>query len=726
MQPIRDDYTALRSLKLQYVEGEALFTLLQKQLEEQNTAFDNACKIAVQAAEKQDKINAEYIKAQPLITEAAQLEKQLANDSKSYKEQTEEIKRLANERSKNLETISNCKKELAALAKECDEKNAWFEAYAAYSEAIPMIPSIVANIKFIDNEKISVRLKKETLAQALNLSKNTEKQLATARLSEEALKQTMSSEIALLRKRLVEGEPCPVCGSKHHEIVEIATNLLEEKQLEKAKEDNRLLIEHLEKSLSNSKIEIETLHAAIAQHNNTISQYQKANLDYLAGIDNAGELLENKDATKILKELADNWSKYKERLVAIGNESALCKNKQSHHQTRLEEIEKELHTKNEKNNHLKEEIEKCQERIKLILGQWNSVNEAQQYYNQSIAEANKTFATATEQKGRTDIERNRLKGQITEKEKQQADAAAKIEHLTQKVTEYLLAREDNLEITTLAELLSTDHAVINTMRTSIDTLEKAVTTATATLLERRQNLTAHNEATNRPSENEDVNYIHSEVSALEKASQEINENIIHINAQLLKDEKSRLEFSQYSEEYEEKRLQMTHWNTLCNMFGSSNGSVLMKLAQGYTLDILLEVANVHLSEMTKRYKLARIADDNLGIKVIDLDMMSECRSAHTLSGGETFIVSLALSLALSSLSSSNMSIESLFIDEGFGALDKETLQTALMVLEKLQSRGRKIGVISHLTEMLEQIPVKINVKKISPGKSKIEITENYK
>jgi exonuclease SbcC len=128
--------------------------------------------------------------------------------------------------------------------------------------------------------------------------------------------------------------------------------------------------------------------------------------------------------------------------------------------------------------------------------------------------------------------------------------------------------------------------------------------------------------------------------------------------------------------------------------------------------------------MTGRYKLARIADDSLSIKVVDLDMMSESRSAHTLSGGETFIVSLALSLALSSLSSNQMSIESLFIDEGFGALDKETLQTALALLETLQSRGRKIGVISHLSEMLEQIPVKINVKKVSPGKSRIEIKEN--
>ena len=152
----------------------------------------------------------------------------------------------------------------------------------------------------------------------------------------------------------------------------------------------------------------------------------------------------------------------------------------------------------------------------------------------------------------------------------------------------------------------------------------------------------------------------------------------------------------------------------------------MKAAQEYTLDILLNVANIHLAEMTKRYKLARICDGSLGIKVIDLDMMAESRSAHSLSGGETFIVSLALSLALSSLSSNRMRIESLFIDEGFGALDKETLQTAVMMLEKLQLSGRKIGVISHLPEMLEQIPVKVNVVRLSPGRSKIEINDNRK
>ena len=133
---------------------------------------------------------------------------------------------------------------------------------------------------------------------------------------------------------------------------------------------------------------------------------------------------------------------------------------------------------------------------------------------------------------------------------------------------------------------------------------------------------------------------------------------------------------------------------------------------------------MHLKEITGRYELARMSDDSLGIKVVDLDMLSEARSVHSLSGGETFIVSLSLSLALSSISSNKMSIESLFIDEGFGALDSTTLKTVMSALERLQSQGRTIGVISHYEEMLEQIPVKVCVIKQNSGRSRIEIKEN--
>jgi exonuclease SbcC len=107
--------------------------------------------------------------------------------------------------------------------------------------------------------------------------------------------------------------------------------------------------------------------------------------------------------------------------------------------------------------------------------------------------------------------------------------------------------------------------------------------------------------------------------------------------------------------------------------------------------------------------------------VVDQDMGDELRSVHSLSGGESFLVSLALALGLASLSSNRVRVESLFIDEGFGSLDPETLSVALDALDGLQAMGRKVGVISHVQEMTERIATRILVQRMSGGKSQVVI-----
>ena len=147
---------------------------------------------------------------------------------------------------------------------------------------------------------------------------------------------------------------------------------------------------------------------------------------------------------------------------------------------------------------------------------------------------------------------------------------------------------------------------------------------------------------------------------------------------------------------------------------------ISSIAQGYTLDVLLGYANKHLEELSKRYKLEKIPN-TLALQVIDNDMLGEVRTVHSLSGGESFLISLSLALGLSSLSSNRMKIESLFIDEGFGSLDIETLGIAMDALESLQTQGRKIGVISHVEEMKERISTQIQVTKSANGKSVIKV-----
>jgi exonuclease SbcC len=166
------------------------------------------------------------------------------------------------------------------------------------------------------------------------------------------------------------------------------------------------------------------------------------------------------------------------------------------------------------------------------------------------------------------------------------------------------------------------------------------------------------------------------------------------------------------------------WARMNELIGSADGKKFRNYAQQFTLDVLLGYANAHLDQLARRYQLERIANTanpSLGLMVRDQDMGGELRSVHSLSGGESFLVSLALALGLASLSSNRVRVESLFIDEGFGSLDSETLRVAMDALDGLQSMGRKVGVISHVQEMTERISTRILVQPAAGGKSTVSV-----
>ena len=193
-----------------------------------------------------------------------------------------------------------------------------------------------------------------------------------------------------------------------------------------------------------------------------------------------------------------------------------------------------------------------------------------------------------------------------------------------------------------------------------------------------------------------------------------------MEARLLQQAKNKLTVEQIAKELAEKQTIAERWAKLNKLIGSADGAKFKVIAQSYTLNLLLLHANKHLSYLSKRYKLQQVPD-TLALQVIDCDMCDEIRTVYSLSGGESFLISLALALGLSSLSSNNLKVESLFIDEGFGSLEAESLRTAMEALEQLQMQGRKIGVISHVQEMSERISVQVQVHKKVNGKSVLTV-----
>lgn len=162
------------------------------------------------------------------------------------------------------------------------------------------------------------------------------------------------------------------------------------------------------------------------------------------------------------------------------------------------------------------------------------------------------------------------------------------------------------------------------------------------------------------------------------------------------------------------------WRGMADLIGSADGKKFRLFAQGLTLDRLLGLANHHLAELTPRYVLQRVPASDLDLQVIDHDMADEVRGVANLSGGERFLVSLSLALGLASMTGSHTLAESLFIDEGFGALDTDSLDVAIAALETLHASGRKVGVISHVQAMIDRIGVQVRVSKLGGGRSAIE------
>ena len=163
------------------------------------------------------------------------------------------------------------------------------------------------------------------------------------------------------------------------------------------------------------------------------------------------------------------------------------------------------------------------------------------------------------------------------------------------------------------------------------------------------------------------------------------------------------------------------WSRLSALIGSAEGTKFARFAQTLTLRQLIGLANTHLQLLSPRYRLIAASGDDLDLRIVDLYQASVDRPMESLSGGESFLASLALALGLSELASRTHPIDSLFIDEGFGTLDAETLEVALCALENLRSLGKTIGLISHVELLKERLTTQVRVERGTGGCSTLRV-----
>ena len=214
-------------------------------------------------------------------------------------------------------------------------------------------------------------------------------------------------------------------------------------------------------------------------------------------------------------------------------------------------------------------------------------------------------------------------------------------------------------------------------------------------------------------------------SAAAQTSQTLGEhqkNTGALEERLSSDDRSRQRRAEHGDALLSAEAEALRWGKLKELIGSADGSRFARFAQSLTLRQLITQANHHLELLAPRYRLMAAEGDDLDLRIVDLFQAGVDRPMESLSGGESFLASLALALGLSELASQHHPIDSLFIDEGFGTLDSETLEIALSALENLRSRGKTIGLISHVDLLKERLTTQVRIQRTANGVSRIEIT----
>ncbi|MDR2041720.1 MAG: AAA family ATPase [Tannerella sp.] len=721
-QEIRDVYHALQNARKQLEEHTSGLAKRQSEQESVSVQLKQAAEACGQFEREQQTGKEVWEKIKPEIIRARDMDVRLtalrAHAEEAGKERN--AAQAAVQKTETvLQTLARDIESTETALRKCEQ---WFEKSSAHQEMAPKTDLIVA---LLDEAQLTQQDADQHAARQQECQTLLETQTAEIRTLEQELERLNAAwpaEVAALRAALTEGEPCPVCGSVHHPYRgRVGEQTLKEEELNRNKqlvsgkieraaamvETQKTLSTHLSALHEDARHRLANLFAKLETHLTTLSDWQTR---FREGV------LQSQ-----LRRFAEQWqTNTRERAAAqqtATRQAATLENERKNllEATRLaEEKQKKLDDCLSALNSLQ------RERAAVLSGQ--SAGEAERHH----AEREKALAgklkAAAEHKQVILARQEALNGAMIQIRDEIARLSGECTAKQQQV-EAWIAAEGSVSPEQLAGLLSKDAAWIAAEKQYLSRLKEQLAATRATLEDRAKNLASHRALPLQPQPGETALSLAGVLSSRTAESERIRKRLTEIEVIFGKDEENRKRIRMYGKELGEKRQLAENWKKLNVLLGSADGLKFKAIAQGYTLDALLAYANRHLQELAPRYELQRIPD-TLSLQVVDLDMLGEIRTVHSLSGGESFLISLALALGLSSLSSSRMKVESLFIDEGFGSLDADTTNLAVNVLEHLQTQGRKIGVISHVPEMTERIATQVRVIKMVNGKSRVAIVKN--
>ncbi|SMC97737.1 exonuclease SbcC [Desulfocicer vacuolatum DSM 3385] len=594
---------------------------------------------------------------------------------------------------------------------------------------------------------------KETTAKRTQAKEALEKLLGDRLLREyRREKETLLREMSFLKKiaqleehrmKLEDGAPCPLCGAKEHPFargnvpipdetekkIKVLTDLIENA------ENQKDIIQNLEKTEN-------TLRNSLSRDEKNEA---KADAEKKAAEKNLSDLralLENSsNRFNALKQIVS------EKLIPLGIDIIPDDDLSS----LLDTLKKRLHTwqaQMEKKTDLDKQMTQFDSELNRLDGvienQLNTLAEKQYNLETLKKENSVTIAQRRElyKDKKPDREEQRLHNAIARAEQTEKQAKSLYDKLQQKWTssnttletleKQITQRKTELKrlesqfITTLlsadfsdekqflkARLTPEQREIIGAKAKSLD---DAHTDLTARQKDRETRLATE---TARKLTANSMEILEPELKELKETLNRLRETIAGFKHQLTKNKSAGARIKKEQTAIDVQKKECRRWEKLHELIGSADGKKYRNFAQGLTFELMVSHANAQLEKMTDRYLLIRDKSQPLELNVVDNYQAGEIRSTRNLSGGESFIVSLTLALGLSRMASRRVRVDSLFLDEGFGTLDDDALETALETLSGLQQDAKLIGIISHVSALKERISTQINITPESGGRSTI-------
>lgn len=734
-----------------------------KNLEKLVTEFSVIESESLALAQSLNEISKQNNEIGSLKKELISLQNNYTNTEKIFSEKSNNLKEKEQDLQTKQKELSNVLggNKLSDLQ---SEKDSITEFGKQISELVKLEKAISSNrneIKAFEEKDKELNFSIETISKTIEIeTKNKATLEEKIKILEENI--NLSRTIQSLQEQrlhLKDGEACPLCGALEHPFA--AGNIPQIGDKEKELAAAKLQLKELINTIGNSqneyiKLDNDQKHAIAnkakeekSQRENTnklfeiLEEIQQINPHFnLPKDDNKIEILDEiivqkreeliavKDIIRRATEIENQLTKLRDKEIPVlrkeREEAETAKNRADNQQQlsaqnlkNKQEYTLSLQDKYRTNNEtfigkLKKYDVESIETLKSCLDDWQNNSKQITELSNQITTLSGTIALNTQE---FDNQTKLLSQKNAEKER----ISDEINELTEKrkaIFENKSVDEEENKLKQLVEEAETARANAETAKseafTNLESNNSVIKSKESELSQlKEKNLTE-----------ESIEQIQESLNELKIKSDELSQRIGANRERLKNDEENRKVSGSKLKEKEKQQSICNKWAALSMLIGSADGKNFRNFAQALTFEHLIGLANKQLRKMSDRYILIRTGDSNnpFDLYVIDKYQNSEQRTAQNLSGGEKFIVSLSLALGLANMASKNMRIDTMFIDEGFGTLDADYLDLALNALSNLQSEGKIIGVISHLTELKERIATHVEVVPTGNGHSKIKIS----